>query len=385
MSFRGALKRLTSVRYLRDSKGGESSLALGENGALLRIVVESRMRQEVTRGQLVTGVTVGHVVGQPHQLVTEKVQNALNERIEEGMKDDAIFNVNLEISDPDRTPAAVDEFSFEVTENEEGKNDIHAAESEAPRRMISFFLEEQWKYVYHDFLRSRRKFWKRYLFNPWSVQVVRADATTDHPSARISWTFEDQPHYQLQKPLLLERVQVGRLEDLGLQQPRKKVKVVETTSMVGSGCAALLLDSVRKRLFLEDNRLALHKAVAPFQTSVMVVTAEQPSPELLDLREMVTLLAQEKGITVYNEADSFAAADALGIPYTVVLDEESLTRGVVRFRDRETCCFEEIHLAFVAKRLVHIFKGEIVPQNTWEEMQGEEGATEVLKVTKKRG
>ena len=29
-------------------------------------------------------------------------------------------------------------------------------------------------------------------------QVVRADATTDHPSARISWTFEDQPHYQLQ-------------------------------------------------------------------------------------------------------------------------------------------------------------------------------------------
>ena len=121
MSFRGALKRLTSVRYLRDSKGGESSLALGENGALLRIVVESRMRQEVTRGQLVTGVTVGHVVGQPHQLVTEKVQNALNERIEEGMKDDAIFNVNLESTE---TPAAVDKLCFEVTTNEEGKNDI---------------------------------------------------------------------------------------------------------------------------------------------------------------------------------------------------------------------------------------------------------------------
>ena len=192
MSFRGALKRLTSVRYLRDSKGGESSLALGENGALLRIVVESRMRQEVTRGQLVTGVTVGHVVGQPHQLVTEKVQNALNERIEEGMKDDAIFNVDLESTE---TPAAVDNFSFDVTECEEGKNDIQGdysvnksnfmpklvnkpnhqffavSESDSPRRMLSFFLEEQWKYVYHDFLRSRRKFWKRYLFNPWSIQV----------------------------------------------------------------------------------------------------------------------------------------------------------------------------------------------------------------------
>lgn len=119
-----------------------------------------------------------------------------------------------------------------------------------------------------------------------------------------------------QTPLLLERIRVGRLEDFGLQQPRKRVKVVETTSMTGNGCVALLLDSVRKRLFLEDTRLALHKGVAPFQTSVMV-TPEQPSPDLLDLREMVTLLAQEKGITVHNEADTFAAADALGIPHTV--------------------------------------------------------------------
>ena len=134
-------------------------------------------------------------------------------------------------------------------------------------------------------------------------------------------------------------------------------------------------------------RLALHKGVAPFQTSVMAVTPDPPSPDLLDLREMVTLLAREKGITVCNEeADSFAAADALGIPHVVVLDEESLSRGVVRFRDRETCCFEEIHLAFVAKRLVHTFKGEILPQNTWEEMQGEDGgASNVLKETKKRG
>ena len=116
----------------------------------------------------------------------------MNERIEEGMKDDAIFNVDLESTE---TPAAVDNFSFDVTECEEGKNDIQGdysvnksnfmhkfvnkpnhqffavSESDSPRRMLSFFLEEQWKYVYHDFLRSRRKFWKRYLFNPWSIQV----------------------------------------------------------------------------------------------------------------------------------------------------------------------------------------------------------------------
>ena len=118
----------------------------------------------------------------------------------------------------------------------------------------------------------------------------------------------------------------------------------------------------------------------------MAVTAEErPSQDLLDLKELVTLLAQEKGIAVYNEADSFGAADALGIPHVVVLDDESLSRGVVRFRDRETCCFEEVHLALVAKRLVHIFKGEILPHNTWEEMQGQEGDNNVPKEKKKRG
>ena len=121
MSLRGALQRLISARYLKNAKQpGESlSFSLGENGALLRGALESRLRREVTRGQLVTGVSVS--VQEGHKLVTEIVQRALNERVEEGMKDDAIFNVNLENTE---TPASVDDFTFEVTESQEGKNDI---------------------------------------------------------------------------------------------------------------------------------------------------------------------------------------------------------------------------------------------------------------------
>ena len=119
MSLRSALQRLISARYLKSAKQGESSFSLGENGVLLRGALESRLRQEVTRGQLVTGMSVSVQEGQ--KLVTEIVQRALNERVEEGMKDDAIFNVNLENTE---TPASVDNFTFEVTESEEGKNDI---------------------------------------------------------------------------------------------------------------------------------------------------------------------------------------------------------------------------------------------------------------------
>ena len=121
MSLRSALKRLTAARYLRDSKSGSlSSFALGDNGALLRGAVESRLRKEVTKGQLVSGVMVSAPFWD-QQLITERVQSALNGRVQEGMKDDAIFNVNIESNE---TPAAaVENFSFGVREME-GWNDI---------------------------------------------------------------------------------------------------------------------------------------------------------------------------------------------------------------------------------------------------------------------
>ena len=139
MSLRGALKFLTSVRYLGERQNACSSFALGENGALLRRQLESRMREEVTRGQLVTGATVRVAAGGQH--LPETVQEALNARIGRGMRDDVIFNVDLQgkkrttnlgsvnrinchsFSDSGQKTAA-DEFCFRVVEDEEGKNDV---------------------------------------------------------------------------------------------------------------------------------------------------------------------------------------------------------------------------------------------------------------------
>ncbi len=40
----------------------------------------------------------------------------------------------------------------------------------------------------------------------------------------------------------------------------------------------------------------------------------------------------------------------------MILNDRTLVDGVSLIRDRETCCFEEVHVAAVTRRLVHIFR-----------------------------
>ena len=66
------------------------------------------------------------------------------------------------------------------------------------------------------------------------------------------------------------------------------------------------------------------------------------------------------------------------------MTEDSLSHGTVHIRDRETCWFEEIHCAHVARRLVHIYQKRDVP-NTWEEIKDKFSADQVeAKAAKKK-
>ena len=47
--------------------------------------------------------------------------------------------------------------------------------------------------------------------------------------------------------------------------------------------------------------------------------------------------------------------------YVIVIDQKSLERGVIRLYDRETCWHEQIHLAYIAPRMVRTFQDREVP------------------------
>jgi hypothetical protein len=50
-------------------------------------------------------------------------------------------------------------------------------------------------------------------------------------------------------------------------------------------------------------------------------------------------------------------ADLLGIPYIVIVSENSLENGIVHMRDRDANWFEEVHVSHIMPRLVLVYHG----------------------------
>ena len=111
---------------------------------------------------------------------------------------------------------------------------------------------------------------------------------------------------------------------------------------------------------------ALHTHLVPFQ--VAFITSSQTNDDLKDLRQFFHELCSEEKLRVSHEVQDFDSADKLGIPFLVILKEDTLNNGIALIRDRETCWFEEIHVANIVRRLVHIYH-ERETKNTWAKLQ----------------
>lgn len=120
---------------------------------------------------------------------------------------------------------------------------------------LTFFKETNWKFVYQDLMRKRRKLWKDYLINPWSIAMEQKNPFSDNPQTTLTCNFEDQD-YKLQSNFVLEEVQV--LENCNLPDycQENALKVVSTKTNLDCGTLAFILDADRDRLFMKNsNRL----------------------------------------------------------------------------------------------------------------------------------
>ena len=222
----------------------------------------------------------------------------------------------------------------------------------------------KWTFVYQDLLRTRRKWWKRHFFNPSSVEVTETDARTDAPKASIAANFEGQ-NFDLSNNLTLESIRMlnkDEIPELMIETETQtgksksltdKFKVVETRCNISNGCISLMLDSVRRRLFLDSTRLALDRDLAPYKVAICCADSLANDDEKLELNMLKSYLQQlleNENIKIFdyqsikNEQqhkffNDYEAADAFGVPYLIVLTSDSLKDGVVNIRDREVSSF----------------------------------------------
>jgi len=255
-------------------------------------------------------------------------------------------------------------FSFRT---EEGTNGLCVAVTSDPCRLERAILlkdaGKKWAFSYQDQLRLRRKFWKELHFDPGTVSMVEKDARSANPTAKIN---------SLLSNIELENVKVvqgqeceAKFHHLGAKDG-DRVVVTQTKSM--SSALALMLESVRTRLFGgggQSRRLALHNDIVPHQVALTVLGQD---PDLPDFRTYLTGMLEAKGIKVWDcsgQDFAYEACDELGVPFLVILNDDSLVDGVVNVRDRETTWFEQVHAAHLSQKLQHTFKSKITAADAY--------------------
>lgn len=106
-----------------------------------------------------------------------------------------------------------------------------------------------------------------------------------------------------------------------------------------------------------------------FQKLCTLCYSTDPSDviDLYDLSRYISMLLQECNIEVLhsedilfpqktNIDDEFNKIDSIGIPYSLILDVESLNTGLMKLRNRDTTLSETIHISFLTEYLSKIFK-----------------------------
>lgn len=89
--------------------------------------------------------------------------------------------------------------------------------------------------------------------------------------------------------------------------------------------------------------------------------------DLEELGKYVKMLLERSNIIVFNLSNhifdknstlesKYNEMDAIGVPYGLILDEESLIAGLMKLRNRDTTLFETIHISHLKDYVPKIFQ-----------------------------
>ncbi|XP_034475048.1 uncharacterized protein LOC117782166 isoform X2 [Drosophila innubila] len=147
-------------------------------------------------------------------------------------------------------------------------------------------------------------------------------------------------------------------------------KVIRSVIDLEPATCALLLDGCDHGR--ESRSLLLNRVLAPYQCGIAAIQkTEQISPDLCDLCAHMTdvlrsarlrlHLLEENGYTLARNrvqlAQHFEQSDRLGVPYTLLLDEDqALGNGLMQLRSRDTQLAESIHISDLPDYLLNIFR-----------------------------
>lgn len=224
--------------------------------------------------------------------------------------------------------------------------------------------------LFHQWQRQRKVWWRKFSASPGSYSLSEINTTTIGTQqvrvyAKFPWgneTVESIELFSGKHPLLTE-------EQLQAKDSRKKVQphfIVSTVSL-----SSMFLNSIcecyEETNVNEERRevLRFHRKIAPykisFANSMSVISGKDELKDLslyicLQLRNLyiscLLLPISQKG----SLEAQFQLYDKLGVPYTIVLNENTLKNGIALLRSRDTTLKEQVHISDLPVYIEKIYR-----------------------------
>lgn len=234
----------------------------------------------------------------------------------------------------------------------------------------SYFINKSFNSeIFHQVQRQHKIWWMKYGASPGKYLISDQKSDSFFKFVNIQSNVEDfsidvetLKLFSLKDCIKDKTILNSYLSRIPNRKREMIPDVIETTIDLQVAAVALLFDAVN----LSDDYTALHRRSSPYQLAL--ITNGSSTRDLLDLARYIELLIQETdpNIMILNESNSeirnqeellgrFEMYDKIGLPYAIIIDDETLESGLFKLRNRNTTLSETIHLSDVTGYLIKIF------------------------------
>lgn len=225
-----------------------------------------------------------------------------------------------------------------------------------------FVTEKQSLEYFHRIQRQRKIWWMRYAANPGRIQITEVkkyenDGFGQGVSLLAYYPFGN---------LAIEHVDMIATTD---QFPEIKIplppRIIRTWKFLEIATIETVLDGIDDGDYGE---ICIHRKLAPYQCAIYCLSTDDSlNDDLKDLTKYLSMMLQKHNISIlsideciFNNQSQlnkqFFEMDAIGVPYELILDADTLENGLLKLRNRDTTICEQIHISYLPHYLLKIFR-----------------------------
>ncbi|XP_065077484.1 DNA polymerase subunit gamma-2, mitochondrial-like isoform X1 [Ochlerotatus camptorhynchus] len=218
--------------------------------------------------------------------------------------------------------------------------------------------------------RQRKIWWMRFACDPgrYFISDLRQDAESKVQSVAIKARFagEEVALEQLELiPGSVMREEMGDFQvKIGKSSRKITPNVLRVRQCVELATLEVILDAFENS---GTSSVRIHRKLAPYKCGIICLSEADPSQleELRDLAKHLSNVLRKANITVLDCSSQNGSSerslnkqlrhlDSIAVPYSLLLQEQSLQNGLFQLRSRDTTISETIHISDLPDYLLKI-------------------------------